>query len=143
MASQWIAVVPGIDTGSIPIASTARGSIATSRCASRSDGCQVEEARGWASEGWTVKLAQEGLSRLRKAKRTGEGPTTLRKEAEANRRVEQRRAEEELRWRAGRRPSQTYGTGTARKWWRSRTSRARPPRRPACGNGASNPRSAT
>jgi integrase len=42
-----------------------------------------------------VARAQEELSRLRKAKRTGEGPATLRKEAAANRRAEQKRAEEE------------------------------------------------
>src|ERR1700720_725758 len=59
------------------------------------DGRQVEEALGWASEGWTVAKAQEELSRLRKAKRTGEGPATLRQEAEANRRAEQQRAEGE------------------------------------------------
>jgi integrase len=59
------------------------------------DGRQQEEALGWASEGWTVARAQEALSRLRKAKRTGEGPTSLRKEAEANRKAEQKRIEEE------------------------------------------------
>ena len=30
-------------------------------------GKQVEEALGWASEGWTVKLAQEKLAELRRA----------------------------------------------------------------------------
>jgi integrase len=59
------------------------------------NGHQVEEALGWASEGWTVARAQEELSRLRRAKRTGEGPITLREEAEANRRTQQRHAEEE------------------------------------------------
>jgi integrase len=59
------------------------------------DGRQVEEALGWASDGWSVARAQEELSRLRKAKRTGSGPATLRQEAEANRRAEQQRAEEE------------------------------------------------
>ena len=59
------------------------------------DGRQIEEALGWASDGWTVARAQEELSRLRKAKRTGEGPATLRDEAEVNRRAEQRRADEE------------------------------------------------
>ena len=47
-------------------------------------GKQVEEALGWASEGWTVAKAQEKLAELRKAKRTGEGPATLREQAEAN-----------------------------------------------------------
>src|SRR5215471_4425909 len=59
------------------------------------DGKQVEEALGWASGGWTVAKAQEELSRLRRAKRTGEGPATLREEAKANRRVEMQRAEKE------------------------------------------------
>jgi integrase len=58
-------------------------------------GKQIEEALGWASEGWTVARAQEDLIRLRHAKRTGKGPATLREEAEANRRAERARAEEE------------------------------------------------
>src|SRR5262249_31155357 len=58
-------------------------------------GCQVEEALGWASEGWTPTRAQEELRRLRQAKRTGKGPSTMRAEAEANRRAERQRAEEE------------------------------------------------
>jgi integrase len=59
------------------------------------NGRQVEEALGWASEGWTVARAQEELIRLRQAKRTGKGPATLREEAKANRRAEQQRTEEE------------------------------------------------
>jgi integrase len=59
------------------------------------DGKQVEEALGWASESWTVKRAQEELSRLHKAKRTGQGPATLREEAEANRQAEREKAEAE------------------------------------------------
>jgi integrase len=59
------------------------------------DGKQVEEALGWASQGWTVKRAQEELSRLHKAKRTGQGPATLRDEADANRRAAQAKAEAE------------------------------------------------
>jgi integrase len=58
-------------------------------------GKQVEEALGWASEGWTVKLAQEKLGELRKARRTGQGHATMREEAEANRRAARQRAEEE------------------------------------------------
>jgi integrase len=56
---------------------------------------RVEEALGWASEGWSVAKAQEKLAELRKAKRTGQGPATLREEAEANRRAELQRAEEQ------------------------------------------------
>jgi integrase len=95
MASKWITAAPGIRYRQHPQRKhgarfdryfTLRFSV---------DGKQVEEALGWASEGWTVARAQEELSRLRKAKRTGAGPATLRQEAEANRRAEQQRAEEE------------------------------------------------
>jgi integrase len=95
MASKWITAAPGIryrqhkhrkHGARLDRYFTLRISV---------DGRQIEEALGWASEGWTVPLALEELSRLRKAKRTGEGPTTLRKEAEANRRAEQQRAEKE------------------------------------------------
>jgi integrase len=95
MESRWITAAPGIRYRQYPHRKhgarldryfTLRFSV---------DGRQVEEALGWASEGWTVARAQEELSRLRKAKRTGEGPATLRKGAEAKRRAEQRRGEEE------------------------------------------------
>jgi hypothetical protein len=58
------------------------------------NGSRVEEALGWASEGWTVALAQEALGRLRRAQRTGEGHLTLRAGAAAKRRAERERAEE-------------------------------------------------
>jgi integrase len=58
-------------------------------------GKQVEEALGWASEGWTVKLAQEKLAELRKAQRIGQGAVTLREEAEANRQAKREKAEAE------------------------------------------------
>jgi integrase len=58
-------------------------------------GKQVEEALGWASEGWTLKLAQEKLAELGRAQRTGQGHATLRGAAEANRRAETERAEAE------------------------------------------------
>src|SRR5580704_1410074 len=95
MANKWITAAPGIryrqhksrkHGARLDRYFTLRFSV---------DGRQVEEALGWASGGWTVPRAQEELSRLRKAKRTGEGPTTLRDEAEVNRRAEQRRADEE------------------------------------------------
>ncbi len=57
-------------------------------------GRQVEEALGWASEGWTVERAQEKLGELRMAKRTGRGPATLREQADAERKADQHRAEE-------------------------------------------------
>jgi integrase len=95
MATKWITAAPGIryrqhksrkHGARLDRYLTLRFSV---------DGRQVEEALGWSSEGWTVARAQEELSRLRRAKRTGEGPATLRQEAEANRRAERRRAEEE------------------------------------------------
>jgi integrase len=58
------------------------------------NGDQVEEALGWASDGWTVERAQETLSELRRAKRIGEGPLTLRDRAEARRAAERQAADE-------------------------------------------------
>jgi integrase len=95
MASKWITAAPGIryrqhknrkHGARLDRYLTLRISV---------DGHQVEEALGWSSDGWTVARAQEELSKLRKAKRTGEGPATLREEREANRRAEQQRVEEE------------------------------------------------
>ena len=95
MASKWITAAPGIryrqhksrkHGARLDRYFTLRFSV---------DGRQVEEALGWSSDGWTVARAQEELSRLRKAKRTGEGPATLRDEAKANRQAAQQRAEEE------------------------------------------------
>jgi integrase len=93
MTAQWSTVAPGI---------RARKH-ATRKHGARLDryftlrfsasGRQVEEALGWASEGWTVERAQEALAELRKAKRTGEGPVTLREKATARRAVEQQEAE--------------------------------------------------
>jgi integrase len=56
-------------------------------------GKQVDEALGWASEGWTLSLAQEKLSELRKAKRTGQGAVTMREERETNLRTKREKAE--------------------------------------------------
>ena len=62
MATKWIAAAPGIryrthatrkHGAKIDRYYTLRFSVA---------GKQVEEALGWASEGWTVKLAQEKLA---------------------------------------------------------------------------------
>lgn len=44
----------------------------------RVDGKRVEEALGWASEGWTLEKARAEMVRLREAHRTGQGVTTLR-----------------------------------------------------------------
>ena len=59
------------------------------------DGRRVEEALGWASDGWTLKRAQEELGKLRIAKRTGDGPAALREQAEAKPRAARQKAEEE------------------------------------------------
>lgn len=48
----------------------------------RVDGKRVEEALGWASEGWTLEKARAEMVRLREAHRTGQGVTTLREARE-------------------------------------------------------------
>jgi integrase len=57
------------------------------------DGRQVEEALGWASEGYTLAAAQERLIELKKAQRTGRGPKTLREERAAIEQAQRHRAE--------------------------------------------------
>jgi integrase len=95
LATNWKTAAPGIRYRSHPTRKhgarldryyTLRFSIA---------GKQVEEALGWASEGWTVAKAQERLIELKKAQRTGQGNKTLRQEREANEQAERRRVEEE------------------------------------------------
>lgn len=95
MATKWTTAAPGIRYRTHPTRKhgarldryyTLRFSVA---------GKQVEEALGWASEGWTVKLAQEKLGELRKARRTGQGHATLREAAEASRRAKRETAEAE------------------------------------------------
>jgi len=95
LATNWITAAPGVryrkhatrkHGARLDRYYTLRFSIA---------GRQVEEALGWASEGWTAKLAQEKLAELHRARRTGRGPGTLREEAEANRRVRHDKAEAE------------------------------------------------
>lgn len=63
----------------------------------RVDGKLKEEGLGWASEGWTPEKASLELARLKSARVTGQGPSTLgeerrlkRQEAEARRAQEQR-----------------------------------------------------
>jgi integrase len=94
MAEKWSTVAAGIRARKHP----------TRRHGARLDryftlrfsvnGHQVEEALGWASEGWTIERAQETLGELRKARRTGEGAITLRERAEARRAADRRAAEE-------------------------------------------------
>jgi integrase len=52
------------------------------------NGKQVEEALGWSSQGWSLARAQEELGKLREAKRTGQGPATLRDRRERQRRID-------------------------------------------------------
>ncbi len=94
MASEWSTVAPGIRARKHPKRRhgarldryfTLRFSV---------NGRQLEEALGWASEGWTVERAQEKLGELRLAKRTGKGPMTLREQAETQRNSERQQAEE-------------------------------------------------
>ena len=54
-------------------------------------GTRREEARGWASQGWTAAKAAQTLAKLQEAARTGEGATSLaekRKLAEDKRKAE-------------------------------------------------------
>jgi integrase len=85
MASPWITVAPGIrardhDTRKHGVKLDRYFTVRFS-----AGGRQIEEALGWASEGWTLKRAQEELGKLREAQRTGEGPATLRERAEKKR----------------------------------------------------------
>ena len=95
MASKWNTAAPGIRYRQHPTRKHGARLDRYFTLRVTVDGRQVEEALGWSSDGWTVARAQEELSRLRKAKRTGAGPATLRQEAEANRRAERQRAEKE------------------------------------------------
>jgi integrase len=95
MVTRWITAAPGIryrthssrkHGARLDRYFTLRFSVA---------GKQVEEALGWASEGWTVGKAQEQLIELKRARRTGQGHATLREAAEASRRTKREKAEAE------------------------------------------------
>src|SRR6266851_7355934 len=92
MSAKWVTVAPGIRARDhttrkhgvrLDRYSTVRFSV---------DGRQIEAARGWASAGWTLARAQEELGKLREAKRTGQGPATLRERAHAKRSAERQQA---------------------------------------------------
>ena len=76
--AQWETAAPGIRYREHPTRrhGKARDRYYTLRVSV--NGRQVEEGLGWASEGWTLGRAQEELGKLREAKRTGQGPATLR-----------------------------------------------------------------
>jgi integrase len=95
MATKWVTLAPGIRCRDHPKRKhgvrpdryvTLRFSV---------NGRQVEEALGWTSEGWTLQRAQEELGKLRMAKRTGDGPATLREMAESRRRAARQREEDD------------------------------------------------
>jgi integrase len=95
MPRKWITIAPGIRTREHD---SRRHGVRLDRYFTlrfSADGRQVEEALGWASEGWTLARAQEELGKLREAQRTGEGPTSLRERAASNRRTERQRIENE------------------------------------------------
>jgi len=97
MAGKWVTILPGIRARDH---ATRRHGVRLDRYFTLRfsvDGHQVEEALGWASEGWTLARAQEELGKLREAKRTGEGPATLRDRVRAKRLAEREQAETEAR----------------------------------------------
>ena len=93
--SQWVQAAPGIRYRKH--ASRKQGARLDRYFVIRHsvNGKQIDESLGWASSGWTVTRAQAELSRLQEAKRTGKGPVTLREEAQASRRAEELRTEQE------------------------------------------------
>src|ERR1700719_3387997 len=97
MAGKWKTVSPGIR---VRDHASRRHGVRLDRYFTlrfSADGRQVEEALGWASEGWTLARAPEELGKLREAKRTSEGPATLRERVRANRSAEREQAETEAR----------------------------------------------
>src|SRR3954464_4021621 len=94
MVGKWKTLAPGIrvrDHDTRRHGSARRDRYFTLRFSV--EGRQVEEALGWASDGWTLGRAQEELGKLREAQRTGEGPATLRERVRAKRQAERERAE--------------------------------------------------
>src|ERR1051325_2596618 len=88
VAKKWITVAPGIRARDH---ATRKHGVRRDRYFTLRfsvDGRQIEEALGWASDGWTLDRAQEELGKLRAAKRTGEGPATLRERAKVGRETE-------------------------------------------------------
>ncbi|MDK9719646.1 MAG: site-specific integrase [Rhodospirillales bacterium] len=95
MAVSWKSVVPGIRYREHE---TRKHGIRPDRYFTLRfyvNGKRVEEALGWASDGWTATKAQEELVKLREAKRTGQGEATLRDKREANRKAKTKAVEEE------------------------------------------------
>lgn len=59
------------------------------------DGQRKEEGLGWSSEGWTAEKAAQQLSELKKARRTGEGPLSLKEKRDSE--TERREQEAKLK----------------------------------------------
>lgn len=77
MAVKWIKAAPGIRCWEHQ---TRKNGVRPDRYFTirhHVDGKLVEEGLGWATEGWSLKRAQEELGKLRAAKRTGEGAISL------------------------------------------------------------------
>ena len=92
MSAKWVTVAPGIRARDH---TTRKHGVRLDRYFTvrfSVDGRQIEEALGWASAGWTLARAQEELGKLREAKRTGQGPATLRERAHAKRSAERQQA---------------------------------------------------
>ena len=100
MAAKWVTVAPGIRAREH---STRKHGVRPDRYFTlrfSADRRQVEEKLGWASEGWTVKRAQEQLGKLREAHHSGRGAATLRESRRLEREAErQAREAEEQRQR--------------------------------------------
>ena len=79
MATKWTTIAPGIR---VREHEERRHGVKPDRYFTvrfSDDGKQVEEGLGWASEGMTLTKAQAQLVKLKEAKRTGHGETSLRK----------------------------------------------------------------
>lgn len=97
MSAKWITVAPGIRARDH---AARKHGVRLDRYFTlrfSTDGRQVEEALGWASEGWNLARAQEELGKLREAKRTGKGPATLRERSRTQRAAEREQADARVR----------------------------------------------
>jgi len=73
----------------------------------RMEGVQKEEGLGWASEGWTQEDAEEKLHQIKKARKTGDGPRSVKEMLELD---NQRRKEEEEEKQRQIEAAVTFGT---------------------------------
>lgn len=100
MATKWITVAPGIRCREHE---SRRHGVKPDRYFTLRfyvEGKRVEEALGWSSEGWTLNRAKAELIKLKEAKRTGQGETTLtekRATATTKRKTEAQKIEEDTR----------------------------------------------